>query len=161
MCVLQVTKKLMLACSLSASFMVIEVIGGFFAGRYALHPSLAGHILLCHLSVCLHTGREHLCLAAMWCAQGAAAIARPWGVIACHVNMQRSSRAAHFACHTAALLVPAVRTQRTYIAGGRIYTTSGCHAASRSWRTQRTCSQTSSILSSPPTAPIWCPRRPP
>ena len=36
----QVTNKLLLACSLSFAFMVVEVVGGFYAGRCAFHRLL-------------------------------------------------------------------------------------------------------------------------
>jgi hypothetical protein len=39
-CAMQVTRKLLIACSLSAGFMVVEVIGGFYAGRCATHRTL-------------------------------------------------------------------------------------------------------------------------
>jgi hypothetical protein len=43
----QVTRKLLLACSLSFAFMIVEVVGGFYAGRCApLHRTcIAEHLI--------------------------------------------------------------------------------------------------------------------
>lgn len=42
---LQVTRKLLIACSLSFAFMIVEVVGGYFAGRCASCGHLADTVL--------------------------------------------------------------------------------------------------------------------
>jgi hypothetical protein len=41
----QVTKKLLVACALSATFMIVEVVGGYIAGRYVRVPIGRVHVL--------------------------------------------------------------------------------------------------------------------